>query len=322
MHELFAFLFSVTTAYGYALAAWPVLRLRGRVVVSTITGLAVFVCPLLIPAEHVILRAAVTFLCAELMLKMLDVARQFRRRGRGAVGFPAYARFLIPFPVLFVIFGRRENRTPFRGSWRLMGLKVLSAAVVILLGFALVDFFAQFSIVRTYFLVDHLLKLAIFVLTIEGISRLVNGLERLAGFDIRPVIDRAYVAQTVAEFWCRYNNRVHAWFEHNLFGPVVRHGSPAWGITLCFFASGVFHELGFGIATSRFDGYQFLFFMLQVPAVLISRPLHRWGTRGGIANKLAAHGFTVAWMSATSIFFFHSVNRVFPFYYASEPWLP
>ncbi len=289
---------------------------------STIMGISVFVCPLLIPAEHVILRAIVTFLCAELMLKMLDVARQFRRRGRGAVGFPAYSRFLIPFPVLFVIFGRRENRTPFRGSWRLMGLKILSAAVVILLGFALVDFFAQFSIVRTYFLVDHLLKLAIFVLTIEGISRLTNGLERLAGFDIRPVIDRAYVAQTVAEFWCRYNNRVHAWLEINLFGPFARRGKPLWGITLSFFVSGVFHELGFGIATSRFDGYQFLFFMLQLPAVLISRPLHRWAIRGGMASRLAARSFTVLWMTATSIFFFHGVNRIFPFFYASEPWLP
>ena len=322
MHELLAFFFSVTAAYGYALAAWPILRMRSRAVVSTIMGISVFVCPLLIPAEHVILRAIVTFLCAELMLKMLDVARQFRRRGRDAVGFPSYSRFLIPFPVLLVIFGRRENRTPFRGSWRLMGLKILSAAVVVVLGFALVELFAQFSIVRTYFLVDHLLKLAIFVLTIEGISRLANGLERLAGFDIRPVIDRAYVAQTVAEFWCRYNNRVHAWFENNMFAPVVRYGSPAWGITLCFVASGVFHELGFGIATSRFDGYQFLFFMLQAPAVFVSRSLHRWASRGSIANKLAVHGFTVAWMSATSIFFFHGVNRVFPFFYASEPWLP
>ena len=89
MHELLACLLSVTTAYGYALIVWPVLRMPVRAVVSTIIAIAVFACPLLIPAEHVILRGAATFLCAELMLKILDAARQFRRRGREAVRFPA-----------------------------------------------------------------------------------------------------------------------------------------------------------------------------------------------------------------------------------------
>ena len=47
-----------------------------------------------------------------------------------------------------------------------------------------------------------------------------------------------------------------------------------------------------------------------------------WARRGGIAGKLAAHGFTILYMSVTSVFFFHGVNKVFPIVYASEPWLP
>jgi hypothetical protein len=39
---------------------------------------------------------------------------------------------------------------------------------------------------------------------------------------------------------------------------------------------------------------------------------------GGAAVRIV----TAFWMYATSILFFHGVDRIFPFVYASDPWLP
>ena len=62
-------------------------------------------------------------------------------------------------------------------------------------------------------------------------------------------------------------------------------------------------------------------FLSQIPAVLASRPLARLarGHPGGIA---VAHATTILWMSLTSVFFFHGIDLIFPFFYAAEPPLP
>ena len=91
---------------------------------------------------------------------------------------------------------------------------------------------------------------------------------------------------------------------------------------LVFLLSGLFHEVMFDIATSHVDGYQLAFFSLQVPAVLASGRLERLARRGGLVAKGVAHGLTILWMAATSVFFFRGVHRIFPFVYVSEPWLP
>ena len=100
--------------------------------------------------------------------------------------------------------------------------------------------------------------------------------------------------------------------------------SPARGVFLVFLVSAALHEVMFGVATSRFDGYQFAFFFVQIPAVLASRPLISAAGRWGAAGAAAAHGATIAWFYATSMLFLHGGNRALPWfgYYASEPWLP
>ena len=70
--------------------------------------------------------------------------------------------------------------------------------------------------VRKSFPLDHAIKLVLFVLAIESLSRVLHAFERLAGYDVQPVIQNAYLARTVGEFWCRYNTRVHAWFVYNV----------------------------------------------------------------------------------------------------------
>ena len=98
--------------------------------------------------------------------------------------------------------------------------------------------------------------------------------------------------------------------------------APHRGLVAVFVVSALLHELMFGIATSRFDGYQATFFLLQIPAVMFSSYLDRLSKASGVAGQIVARGLTILWLGATSLFFFHGVDRVFPFVYASQPWLP
>jgi len=327
MFGLLATSLSIVVAYLYTIAAWRVVRTGNKACVAV--ALPVLLSPLIIPMTHVGLRALIAFLSFELFCKMIDYARQVRCGRNSTDRFAVYVRFLVPFPVLAVVFGQHQRRltepVPKRFKAHTL-VKIAWAMAVFMLGFAMVDAVSRLPAARSSFLVDHTLKVLIFTFTIEALSRLLHGFERLAGFDTRPVIDSAFLAHTVAEFWVRYNNRVHAWLRHNAvdWGKDRRatEGSIIRGVFFVFLVSAVFHELMFGIATSRFDGYQFAFFMLQAPAVWVSFKLHRFIRRGGILRRVTAIGTTFIWMWATSIFFFHGVNRVFPFFYASDPWLP
>lgn len=120
----------------------------------------------------------------------------------------------------------------------------------------------------------------------------------------------------MAEFWRRYNHRVHDWIDLNLFRPAGGRRAPARAVVVAFVVSGLFHELMFAIATSRPTGYQLAFFALQAPAVLASGRIERLARRGGLLGKVVARGATIAFLAVTSVLFFDGVARVFPFVYA------
>ncbi len=324
MHGMLEFLISVAAAYGLALAAWPALRTRrgAGLALSCCVGVAVLCCPLLIPADKVVHRAFASLACVELTFKMLGYARHARCRERGTSLLGKYGRFLIPFPLLLVVLRRRGRRLPKDRPRRREAARVIVGAGLFAAGFVLVDIAARIPAVRSSFPLDHTVKIAIFIVTVEGLSSALYGLERLAGCDTTPLIRRAFLAKTVAEFWYRYNTRIHAWFYENVFRPAGGRRTPVRAALITFFVSAVLHELTFAVTTSRIDGYQFAFFMLQAPAALVSGPLRRFGRRGGIAGEAAVRCLTIGWMLVTSVLFFHGVNRVFPFFYASRPWLP
>jgi D-alanyl-lipoteichoic acid acyltransferase DltB (MBOAT superfamily) len=144
----------------------------------------------------------------------------------------------------------------------------------------------------------------------------------LAGFDTTPVIDRAFLARTLAEFWRRWNNRINAWLYWNAFLPAGGRRAPARGVWAACLFSAVLHEIAFTIATSQFTGYQFIFFLIQAPAIILSPALVRLSRTTGTIGIVIAHTATALWMGCTSIFFFHGVDLIFPFMYTSEPWLP
>ena len=312
---------SICVAYGIALAAWSTVGNRGRVgrALSLCAAIAVLFVPLLIPADCIGRRALVAVLCADLMFKLLDCSRRQQRRNGDGLPLGEYARFLIPFPVFLVVFHQRGRRLPAAESRWPGALEAMVGAALFAAAVGLVHLLSHLAVLRVYFALDHVVMVAIFAVAIEALSRALHGLERLVGYDTTPIVRSAYRARTVAEFWRRFNTRVHAWYVFNVFRPLGLRRAPVSGVLLSFFVSAILHELMFGIATSRFTGYQFTFFMLQAPAVLVSHRLETLATCGGRGGKALAHGITAVWFTVTSVLFFQGVNLVFPFFYASDP---
>jgi hypothetical protein len=317
-------LLAFAVAYGCALAV-PLLGWwsRGRLPISAgwCSAAGALACPLLIPADLVMFRAASAFVSTDLAFKMVDFLRHHGREWDGAVA-RKYCRFLIPFPVLSVVYPNHKRRQarPDR-PWPHV-LRILGGTAGVAAGIVLARTLSGNATLRSSPALDHAVRLLVFVPTIESISRVLYGLERLAGFDTTPIIRNAYVSRTVSEFWRRYNYRIHDWLYRNVFQATGGRRAPVRSMLLVFLVSGLFHEATFALATSRLTGYQFAFFTIQGPAALASGRLERLARRGGIAGKVAAHGVTILFLSVTSVLFFHGVSKVFPWILANGSPLP
>jgi hypothetical protein len=315
---------AVLVAYACAIAAALVRRALGGTIGASIGWCflpVVIVCPVLIPAANLGLRAASAFVSGDIAFKMVDYFRIWDRVD-GTLAVREFLRFLVPFPILAAAYPdhKRPLLRPERSWAHVLRLFVaIAGAVVAVLA---VRALSGFAAVRTHFALNHALMLFTFVLAIESLSRAICALERLGGFDTAPIVRNAYQSRTVSEFWRRYNYRIHDWLYRNVFRPTGGRRAPVRSVLLVFFVSGLFHEAAFALATSRLTGYQLAFFTIQGPAALASGKLERLARRGGIAGKLLAHGTTIVFLAVTSVLFFEGVGRIFPFIYASPSPLP
>jgi hypothetical protein len=306
-------LLALAAGYGCALAV-PIVGWLSRDRLITPAGwcsaTGCLACPLLVPANLVGLRVVAVFVSVELVFKMVDFLRHRGRTWNDRVALE-YCRFLIPFPILAVVYPdhKRPLTRPDR-PWPHI-LRILFGSACVVVGIVLVRAISMTAVVRSSPLLDHAIRVLIFVPVIEAISRVLYGFERLAGYDTRPVICNAYLSRTVSEFWQRYNYRIHDWLYRNVFRATGGRRTPVRSVLLVFAFSGVFHEAAFGLATSRLTGYQFAFFAIQGPAVLASRHLERLARRG-IAGRITAHWITILFLAVTSVLFFHGVSEVFP----------
>jgi hypothetical protein len=315
---------ALLVAYGCAAVA-PLLRCRLRGRVGAFLGWClvaiILACPLLIPSAKVGLRAVSAFASGDITFKLIDSFRHWRDAGR-RLALREYYRFLVPFPVLSAVYPDHKRRllrpvSPWAQVLRLVG-GIVGVAIALLALRAL----SGLAPVRSSFALNHAVLLLTFVLAIESLARALCGLERLAGFDTRPIIRNAYRSRTVAEFWRRYNDRVHDWLYRNVFLAAGGRRAPARSLLLVFLVSGLFHEAAFALATSRLTGYQLAFFAIQGPAALASGRLERLARRGGTAGRVTAHAATILFVAVTSVLFFDGVGRIFPFLYASRSPLP
>jgi hypothetical protein len=281
----------------------------------------IFACPLLIPPAHVGLRAASAFASGDICVKMADYFRHWATIDRGVV-LRDYYRFLIPFPVLAAAFPDHKRRLlrP-QSPWPHVA-RVLGGTAGFAIALLTVRSLSGNILLRSSFALNHAVMLLIFVVAIESLSRAICGLERLAGFDTQPIIKNAFLSRSVAEFWRRYNYRIHDWLYRNVFQPAGGRRAPVRSILLAFLVSGLFHEVAFAMATSRLTGYQLAFFTIQGPAALASGRLERLARRGGFTAKILAHASTILFLAATSVLFFDGVSNIFPFIYAAQSPLP
>lgn len=302
-----AAVYTYAVPIGWLLMASRVVRVGAALIAAPLLAL-----PLLVPANQIQGRALVAFFCVDAALKIVDFGRELRR-GR-PVQWTEYLRFLVPIPLLLVRLKERRWLTE-RAGWRDTRQTLLAGAVVLAI-VALMEPASQIAAVREHFWLDHVLKVGMYVVLMEATGYLLQGVERLLGFDTTRPMRSFSLSLTPAEFWARYNTRVHSWLEANVYRP---RGGKIRGVLAVFLFSAVLHELMFDIATTHVDGYQFTFFMLQAPAVLASPWLKRQADRYGHIGHAAVRVLTIVWFVVTSIFFFRGVDRVFPITYASEP---
>lgn len=273
--------------------------------------------PRVIPADAVRLRAISALVSADLVFKLIDYLRT-RRTQSEEIAYSEFCRLIVPFPFLLVVLRDKLRQRCAPAGWsEIPGF--CGALAICCVGLAMMAAVSKLPLTKTSFLLDHILKLVGFVVFLEALARCLRCLERMFGFDAPLIINHMIRSRTVAEFWTRYNTRVHNWFWHNVFRPLRT--TPDLAVIATFTVNGALHEMMFGIATSRFDGYQFLFFLIQIPAVLTSRHLRRFAAGIGEHAVGVLRCGTIVWLVATSMLFFHGVNRIVPFYTAT-PWLP
>jgi hypothetical protein len=323
-HPAISVLVCLTVAYALGIAIFPLVRRRDALaaVAAAMASVAILACLFIIPREHVVQRAITSLLNVDLLFRLIDFTRQARSGKLGNVGWADYCRFLIPFPMLLVVFGQKDRRLRPEQRYIADVLRLVFSSAGVALGFVLVFTANNLSALQSSFLLDHVAKLFIFILTVESLARVVCSLERLAGYDTAPLVHRAFLARTPADFWRRWNNRINEWLYWNAFVPAGGRHAPVRGVWAACLLSAALHEIAFTIATSQFTGYQFIFFAVQAPAIILSRSLERLMIPLGTVGIAISHAVTVIWMTCTSIFFLHGVDLIFPFYYTSEPWLP
>ncbi len=289
---------------------------NGRAIASCF-ALALMFSPLLLADMPVISRAVFAFLGVEFLFKVLDYARQHTGTRPDEKWFSRYLLFLLPYPSLSVVFGDTKRKAPdFRGLLWMFG----SACGVGLVLFAMPRL-AEIRLLQESFWIDHLSKVLLFAIFVESLAMGVYGLELAVGVAGRRPMHGILLSLTPAEFWWRYNTRVQAWFRLNVFGPCGGVRRPLRAIVCTFLVSALVHEVMFATATARLDGYQFLFFIVQAPAVAVSPTLARFARRG-MLHQVLVRSLTIAWFVLTSIFFFHGFHRVFPTFYVAPQFLP
>lgn len=318
-HPAISVLACLVAAYALAIAIYPAVRRRDAFCIATVAlaCIAVPACLIIIPREQVVLRAVTALLNVDLFFRLIDFTRQSWRGEIETTGWGDYCRFLIPFPLLLVVFGQKDRRL--RRDQRSVAdlLRLLLSSVGVALGFVLLFAANESPALQSSFVLDHIAKLVIFVLTVESMAQGLCGLERLVGFDTRPIIDGAFLSRTPADFWHRCNTRVQPWLYLNVFVPSGGRRALVRGVWATFLVSAILHEVAFAIATSHITGYQLMFFLLQAPAVLFSPWLDRLSRVWGAWGAIFTHAVTILWIGSTSIFFFDDLGRIFPFIYKS-----
>jgi len=100
-----------------------------------------------------------------------------------------------------------------------------------------------------------------------------------AGTAVQPIMDRPFLATSLADFWGRRWNRAYRRVSYEyFFRPCVLRFGPTMGMLLAFIASGLIHESVISFPAGGGYGGPTAYFAIQGLALLLERsaPLQRW----------------------------------------------
>jgi MBOAT, membrane-bound O-acyltransferase family len=182
------------------------------------------------------------------------------------------------------------------------------AALVAALGACVLVFKVHWS--RYPFALEHAVKAPLVMTMMICFAQAVAGLWWLAGGRGLDFMGRfPLFAATPAEFWRRWNQPAHAFFELYCARPLGGMRHPVRAILTTFLVSGLGHEYVFSVPAGRLQGYQTAFFLihgLAVIATLRARPKGWW--------RLPWWLVTFAFLLVTTVLFGLSVNEILPIY--------
>jgi D-alanyl-lipoteichoic acid acyltransferase DltB (MBOAT superfamily) len=159
------------------------------------------------------------------------------------------------------------------------------------------------------FLLEHCCKVVLTYFTTVFLGNFSAALWRLAGGTALDPMNNPALGSTPAMFWRRWNQPARQFFYHYVFLPSGGVRTPVRATLVTFFVSGLVHEYVFGIAANWIQGWQLVFFMLQGCAAAAT--LRVQPQKHAVPAWIAG---TVLFNLVTSVFFFKSVDVLFPFY--------
>ena len=319
-----SFLLVLLTAYTTAILLFPLFRRPGRAgLAAQWLAVAASISSLFwLHPGYITMRGIAALFCTDLVGRLIDFGRQTRQRRTVLCGYREFLTYIVPFPISMVVYGDKFNRLRVRPPLQPELLRIAAGLAAFAVAFVILTRSATSEFLQSHFAVDHCLKVLVWLMGLEAGSQFIWGVERLLGYGDGPPMAYPSLSRTPAEFWMRWNRRAQRWFYLNAYVPAGGLRHPVHGVVAAFTVSALLHELLFDIATSDFNGWQGLFFLIQIPAVIASRPLEHWVRRRGRAASWTARAATIIWMWTTSVLFFHGIEQVFPFFYAGDSPLP
>jgi len=301
---------AVVIALVLAAAFWPALRWRRwrRLLCLIVMTAAILLLPLLVSVEFPVQRAAVVFVCIFIAMKLYDM--HHAAQAAPFLPWSAYFAFML-HPFTLVQRKLADELQPRAGA----NLVDLARSVVI----SVVSLTVSMGIWRVDFTgvpfgVEHVVKTVAFMAFIYGVVVASTAVWRLPGWRARPHLHNFFLARTPAEFWRRYSRVLGQFLHEDVFKQVGGRRSPIRATLIVFAISGLIHEYAFGIVTERLQGYQMAFFMVQGLGVVATQ---RAKPRG-VGAMLWTIG-TIAFNLAISVFFFASLNQIWPYWAEGVP---
>lgn len=278
--------------------AWPA---WARTTAWLSASIAVALTPCMIPLASPRHRLVASLVAIMFLVKLYDAFR--RPLAARELSLREYATYL--FNGFWLVVRQRPSRTRATYHWERLSVAGPLAVAAILLAVYLFSW----DWTKWPFVVEHGAKVSVTVIGIAAIANSLACLWRLVGGDAWIPMENPAAAITPADFWRRWNRPVQQFFQEHVFPAGGGFRRPVRAILSTFAVSGLIHEYVFGMAAGRVQGWQFLFFMTQGFATVMTVRVSPRGWR-----TPAWFACTVIFNLATAVFFFKSIDAIFPFY--------